>query len=48
MFGFLLGLALIAIAVFWFQRPKQGHGRHNGRQGHGHGGHNKHSGGGCH
>ncbi|WP_156815572.1 hypothetical protein [Pseudanabaena sp. PCC 6802] len=50
MFGLLLGLALIAIALFWFQRRGQGHNRHNGGHGQsGHGGHNKHSGGGgCH
>lgn len=49
MFGLLLGLALLVVAVVWFQR--QGHSRHNhgGSNGH-HSGHgHRHSrGGGCH
>ena len=49
MLGLLLGLALLVVAIFWFQRQ----GRHsNHSNGHGqsrHGGHSKHGGhGGCH
>lgn len=50
MLGLLLGLALLVVAVFWFQRRGHGHSRHGG--GHDQSerrGHNKRGGsGGCH
>ncbi|WP_143870709.1 hypothetical protein [Nostoc linckia] len=47
MFGLLLGLALLAIAVFWFQRQRHRYGEHGGD--HRSERRHKHSGrGGCH
>ena len=45
MLGLLLGLALLVVAVFWFQRRGHRHSRHSGHSQGGHGGHSKHGGG---